>query len=93
MDWDSKEEEQLLIIDGDLVIPVDNIVMTVTEVELEQGMTRTVMLLAHRDGSAPDAVDYTLQLSSHAVYQLFSSMSNNLHELVEMGWIPDREEP
>jgi hypothetical protein len=55
-------------------------------------MTRTVMLFAHRDGSAPDAVDYTLQLSSHAVYQLFSSMSNNLEELIGMGWIPGRGE-
>jgi hypothetical protein len=88
MDWDAKEEGQLLIIDGDLVVPVDNVVLTVTEVELEQGVTRTVMLLGHRDGSAPDAVDYTLQLSSHAVYQLFASMSNNLEELIEMGWIP-----
>jgi Mrp family chromosome partitioning ATPase len=90
MDWNAKEEGQLLIIDADLVDPVDNIVLTVTEVELEQGMTRTVMLLAHRDGSASDAVDYTLQLSSHAVYQLFASMSNNLEELVGMGWIPGR---
>jgi hypothetical protein len=92
MDWDSKEQEQLLIIDGNLVVPIDNVVLTVTEVELEHGMTRTVMLLAHRDGSAPDAVDYTLQLSSHAVYQLFASMSNNLEELIGMGWMPGRGE-
>jgi hypothetical protein len=92
MDWDNKDEDQLLLIDGNEVEPVDNLVMSITEVELEQGMTRTVMLLAHKAGSAPDAVDYTLQLSSHAVYQLFSSMSNNLEELIGMGWIPGRGE-
>jgi hypothetical protein len=92
MDWDSKDDYQLLLIDGSEVVPVDNITLSVTEVELEQGMTRTVMLLAHKAGSAPDAVDYTLQLSSHAVYQLFASMSNNLEELVGMGWIPGRGE-
>ena len=91
MDWDSEDEDQLLIIDADLVEPVDNLVMSITEVEITEEMSRTVMLLAHKYGSAPDAVDYTLQLSSHAVYQLFASMSINLPELVKMGWIPSKE--
>jgi hypothetical protein len=68
-------------------------VMSMTEVDLgKDGMARSVILLGHKAGSAPDTVDYTLLLSNHAVYELFSTMSNNLEELIAMGWLPDREE-
>lgn len=93
MDWDNKDGEQLLLIDADKVINIDKIVMSMTEVDLgKEGMARSVIVLAHKAGSAPDAVDYTLLLSNHAVFELFSSMSNNLWELIDMGWLPSEEE-
>jgi hypothetical protein len=89
MDWDA-DNDQLLLIDGNSVVNIDHMIISITEVELPEGgpMARTVMILAHEQDSEPDAVDYTFQLSNRSVYQLFQAMANNIGELVEMGWIP-----
>jgi hypothetical protein len=89
MDWNA-DNDQLLLIDADSIVNVDQMILSITEVEFteDEPMARTVMILAHKQGSDPDAVDYTFQLSNRSVYQLFGAMANNIAELIEMGWIP-----
>lgn len=91
MDWVSNDE-QLLMIDANVVVNVDGVTLSITDVETDKGMARTVMMLIHEAGDDDDAVTHTFMLSSHALYALFQAMSTNVHEFIEMGWIPNPEQ-